>query len=617
MNSLKLKLVLIITLATVTILVSVSCLNYNRAAKILMDELTATAASSAEYNVKIMDEWLTGLANEVNAAAENPYIQNMEPDRYMPVLKNMIAKNTDYELAFVADRQGDGGGSNDTTFNISTRAYFSEVMQGKVAISEPVVSRATGNAVIVVAAPTYQEHATSPTGLVGVSVTVKFLQELVKDMQINGRGYGYIQGPDGLTIVHPNDEYTCNNKIYELADSDLREIIHKMNRGETGYGFYTFEGEKSITSYAPAKSVNWSIAQAALVDEFTQPLVGLRNTNIVVTLLAVLIMFGVAIIIAGFISNPLVKMSRVAEGIADGDLTQKLDFGRTSKDELGVLAGSFKTMVENLKLLIKDIQNNASGLASNSLILASSSEEVSATLEEVASTTNQVASISARGAEKASAAVRESELVQQVAGDGNRAVKETIEKMSSIASTSENASHAVQKLGEQSKQIGEIINTITNIAEQTNLLALNAAIEAARAGEQGRGFAVVAEEVRKLAEQSAGAAKQIVGLIKEIQAGVKDAVNAMSKGTAEVNEGVKIADNAGITLSQISSVVERNTAIINEVAIGIKQSDEGTQQLTIANEQITSTMQEVSGAAQELANIANELQVLVGKFKIN
>lgn len=340
--------------------------------------------------------------------------------------------------------------------------------------------------------------------------------------------------------------------------------------------------------------------------------------KLVIVLLAFCMVLAViiALIITKNITGPMAALVYAARAVARGDLTGNVDLGVKRKDEIGVLASAFANMVDNLKTMIMDIQKISLRLSSHSQELASSSEEVSATVEEVASTTNEVAAISAQGAENAEAAAAESKQVRVVGEYGNRAVRETVEKINSIAVSSGNASNAIQKLGQQSGQIGEIISTITTIAEQTNLLALNAAIEAARAGDHGRGFAVVAEEVRKLAEQSAKAANEITGLIREIQTGVGEAVNVMTQGVDEVKEGVRIAANAGSALEQIVKAVEKNKSMIIEVAAGSRQANEATQQLTTAYCQITSTVQQVSGAAQELANISAELQSTVGRFMV-
>jgi len=313
---------------------------------------------------------------------------------------------------------------------------------------------------------------------------------------------------------------------------------------------------------------------------------------------------------------PLTQLRMSMDDInrGEGDLTKRIQV--KGKDEIAKVAQSFNGVMENLHDIISKIRDNSNTLTVHSQDLAASSEEVTATMEEVAGITNEVASVSSQGAEKLEVATEEYEQVEAAARNGNQAVKETVEKINSIAQMSQNNAKAIRNLGQQSDQIGKIINTITVIADQTNLLALNAAIEAARAGEHGRGFSVVAEEVRKLAEQSAGAASEITGLIEKMQVGVGEAVSAIEDGAVEVDQGVQVANNAGVALDDIISAVEKNTGIIRDVAEGVMQVNEGSQQLSASNEQITSTTQQVSSAAQDLTNIVDDLNETISKFKI-
>jgi len=384
-------------------------------------------------------------------------------------------------------------------------------------------------------------------------------------------------------------------------------------------GFYTDQYGTFKTAYAPIRNNAGQVVGVMAIDFNAGEILAMRakilRSVAISAVIVALVCAGLAVWFARRIADPMKELEQSCREMAGGDFTRTINI--RSNDEIGQLAQSLNDMKINLKALITNVKQQAESVATHSQELASASEEVSATVEEVASTTNEVAVASAQEAENAEEAARESEQMRQVAIDGSRAVRDTIAKINAIASSSQNVSVAVQRLGEQSSQIGEIINTITNIADQTNLLALNAAIEAARAGEHGRGFAVVAEEVRKLAEQSAGAASEITDLIKEIQIGVGEAIAAMKHGTAEVNEGVQVAGNAGDAIERISQAVENNTSVIQNVAAGARQANEGTQQLTEAGEQIASTIEQVSGAAQQLANIATALQKTVEKFKVD
>jgi methyl-accepting chemotaxis protein len=328
------------------------------------------------------------------------------------------------------------------------------------------------------------------------------------------------------------------------------------------------------------------------------------------------------------------------------------------KDEIGDIGIGLNTMTDSLKILVQQVASSAEQVAASSEELTASAEQsaqatnqVAATISEVAQGAEQQASavaITASVVEQLSIGIEQvavnsttmsgvSDKTFQAAQDGTEAVNAAVSQMVIVEKTVTKSAQVVAKLGERSKEIGQIVDTISGIAGQTNLLALNAAIEAARAGEHGRGFAVVAEEVRKLAEQSQEAAKQIANLIMETQSDTEEAVVAMREGNHEVNVGAQVVNAAGQAFKDISMLIDQLAVQIKETSESVQEMDSGSQKIVVsvrdidkisqdtvgrtqtvsaATEEQSASMEEIAASSQALAKMAEELQGVIRKFRV-
>ena len=428
---------------------------------------------------------------------------------------------------------------------------------------------------------------------------------------------------DAAITLAFNDQSDVYKRMTELLEEDKADSV-RLARAEMAYSEDVFSGVKTTTLIALVIVVILSIITLVLL---------LRS-----------IKRSVDTILDG------------ARHIAGGDLRSKIELD--GDDEFAHIAHQFNTMVESMQKMIRKIKTTATDVAGSSEELTANANQSAQVTQSVAQSITEVAEAAEKQADivhKSNETIEEfqkgleeaitnqrhareqTQATAEKAAEGNAFVQSTVEQMNSIAQTVQQTSEIVSKLGERSKEIGNIVEIISNISGQTNLLALNAAIEAARAGEHGRGFAVVAEEVRKLAEESQNASQKISELIQSIQDETDQAVASMEEGRREAEKGKENVTATGESFSEILQMVEdvkkaslvvsdhvlhlreNMGTIINgmtEVDASAKGIGSESQNVSAATEEQAAGMEEIASSSRSLANMANDLQTETDKFKV-
>ncbi len=454
-------------------------------------------------------------------------------------------------------------------------------------------------------------HAIANKGVMPQQEAQQKALETIRGLRYGGTEYFWVMDTHPTMLMHPIKPNLDHKDLTDNQDPDGKRLFVEMTNtvkaGKAGFVFYMWPkpgSDKPVQKVSYVKGFapwGWIIGSGVYIDTVATTFRSrLITFSLGASILAGLLL-ALGMMIARSITRPIGLAVTVAQMVANGDLTSRIEV--TSSEEAGQLMQALQQMNHSLIRIVGDVRSGTDTIATASrqiaagnLDLSSRTEQQASSLEETASSMEELTSKVKQNADHARQANQLAMSASDVAFKGGAVVSQVVDTMASI-----NAS---------SKKIADIIGVIDGISFQTNILALNAAVEAARAGDEGRGFAVVASEVRNLAQRSAAAAKEIKVLIGD--------------SVEKVNAGAKLVDQAGATMDDIVERVKRVTEIMGEITAasaeqtsGIEQINEAIRQIDQVTQQNAALVEEAAAAAESLQDQAGTLAQVVSVFKLD
>ncbi|QJT10529.1 methyl-accepting chemotaxis protein [Oceanidesulfovibrio marinus] len=515
-------------------------------------------------------------------------------------------------------------------------------------------------------------------GIAGTDLRLNFIQQLCEKVAADlydGAASVQVISNLGVVVASSKNPDTVGKPLKDVGEANWQRIVEATKAAESFVDLGEEGGVVKVQApIIPGRTeMPWSVyievphsvvfAQANELDRDMDAnlnrsiLIGVGVAGAVAVLACAILWF-----LAGTIVTPVRKSVRFAESIAEGDFEQKLEINQ--KDEIGVLANSLRTMATNLKAMIAEAgektrvaeeesdkaqvamqeaheakERAESAKAEGMLqaaqhleevveVLTSASEELSAQIEqssrgsdvqsqrvsETASAMEQMNATVLEVAKSAAEAASTADSAKGKAQEGSDVVTQVVQGIGEVQDQALDMKSDMTSLGEQAESIGRILDVISDIADQTNLLALNAAIEAARAGEAGRGFAVVADEVRKLAEKTMTATKEVGDAIHGIQNGTKRNIHNVEQAVSKIDSATGLAQKSGSALSEIVQLVDLTTDQVNAIAAASEEQSAASDEINRSIEEVNQISAENSDAMRQSAlavtELAHQAQVL-------
>lgn len=661
MKSIKTRLIVYFSILILLSSTALSIISLQRASNSLRKEAEKSLSSLAIQGSKVIASRIETQKLTLEMIALRADIQGMDWKIQKPVLQRQIERTNFIDIA-VVHLDGTAYYSDGTTSQLGDRDYIKKALSGETNISDLLVSSVTNEPVLMYATP-IKNGGKVVGALVGRRDGIS-LSNSADDIGYGNEGYSYIININGTVIGHPDREKVLNqyNPIEEAKNDESQKsvaaLLEKALTEKTGISDYSFEGKDLYAGYSPIEGTDWMLIITANQKEVLSAIPALQATNIIVTIVILLISIAITYLISNSMVKPIIATIQHSEKIANLDVTEDIpEIFLKKKDEIGALAKALQDIINGLREIISQISNSAEQVSAASEELtatsqqsASSAEEVSRTVEEIAMGASDQARSTENGSSEAALLgeiiEKDQEHVKALNNASNKVIEvvnEGLKEIDNLSKITEESNDATQeiyevilKTNDSSNKIGQASSVIASIAEQTNLLALNAAIESARAGEAGRGFSVVAEEIRKLAEQSSTSTKDIDGMVNELQSNAKDAVKTMERlsniSKEQVNsvvnskdkymlidEAMKETEKAVKQLNVSGEEMERTKReildVLQKLSAIAEENAAATEEATASMEEQSASIEEIAGSSESLSNLAQNLQAIIMKFR--